>query len=48
MRLCTLTILIENLVGTYLGGKAVSAIAQYGRSQPGAGAGVQICDTPVR
>jgi hypothetical protein len=63
-----LTILIENLVGKYLGGKAVnaisraerasaeaaardevrSAIAQYCGSQPGAGAGIQICDTPVR
>jgi hypothetical protein len=63
-----LTILIENLVGKYLGGKAVnaisraerasaeaaardevrSAIAQYCGSQPGAGAGIRICDTPVR
>jgi hypothetical protein len=63
-----LTILIENLVGKYLGGKAVnaiskaerasaeaaardevrSAIAQYCGSQPNAGAGIQICDTPVR
>src|SRR4051812_28332614 len=63
-----LTILIENLVGKYLGGKAVSAIskaersnaeasardevrsaiAQYCGSQPRAGAGIQICDTPVR
>jgi hypothetical protein len=63
-----LTILIENLVGQYLGGKAVnaiskaerasaeaaarnevrSAVAQYCGSQPGAGAGIQICDTPVR
>jgi hypothetical protein len=63
-----LTILIENLVGKYLGGKAVnaiskaeranaeaaardevrSAIAQYCGSQPDAGAGIQICDTPVR
>jgi hypothetical protein len=63
-----LTILIENLVGKYLGGKAVnaisraerasaeaaardevrSAIAQYCGSQPGAGVGIQICDTPVR
>ena len=63
-----LTILVENLVRSYLGGKAVSAIsraeragaeaaardevrsaiAQYCGSQPGAGAGIQICDTPVR
>ena len=63
-----LTILIENLVGKYLGGKALnaiskaerasaeaaardevrSAIAQYCGSQPNAGAGIQICDTPVR
>jgi len=63
-----LTILIENLVGKYLGGKAVNAIskaerasaeaaakeevrtavAQYCSSQPGNGAGLQICDTPVR
>jgi hypothetical protein len=63
-----LTILIENLVGKYLGGKAVNAIskaersnaeaaardevrnaiAQYCGSQPGAGAGIQICDTAVR
>jgi hypothetical protein len=63
-----LTILIENLVGKYLGGKAInavskseranaeaaakdevrSAIAQYCGSQPNAGAGIQICDTPVR
>jgi len=63
-----LTILIENLAGNYLGGKAVnaiskaerasaeaaardevrSAIAQYCESQPSAGNGIQICDTPVR
>jgi hypothetical protein len=63
-----LTILIENLIGKHLGGKAMnaiskserasaeaaardevrSAIAQYCGSQPGAGAGIQICDTPVR
>ena len=63
-----LTILIENLVGKYLGGKAVNAIsraqrthaeaaakdevraavAQYCTAQPNNGAGIQICDTPVR
>jgi hypothetical protein len=63
-----LTILIENVIGKHLGGKAMnaiskserasaeaaakdevrSAIAQYCGSQPGAGAGIQICDTPVR
>jgi hypothetical protein len=63
-----LTILIENLIGKHLGGKAMNAIskaeraraeaaardevrstiAQYCGSQPGAGAGIQICDTPVR
>jgi hypothetical protein len=63
-----LTILIENMMGKYLGGKAMSAIskserskaeaaakddvrsaiAQYCGSQPNAGAGIQICDTPVR
>jgi hypothetical protein len=63
-----LTILIENLVGHYLGGKAINAIskaeraaaesaakdevrvavAQYCGSQPNTGAGIQICDTPVR
>jgi hypothetical protein len=63
-----LTILVENLVGKYLGGKAInavskaertsaeaaardevrSAVAQYCGSQPNNGAGVQICDTPVR
>jgi ribosomal protein L12E/L44/L45/RPP1/RPP2 len=63
-----LTILIENLVGKYLGGKAMNAIsnaerahaeaaardevrtavAQYCSAQPNQGAGIQICDTPVR
>lgn len=63
-----LTILIENLVGKYLGGKALNAIShaerahaeatakdevrnavsQYCSSQPRNGAGIQICDTPVR
>ena len=63
-----LTILIENLIGKHLGGKASnaiskserasaeaaardevrSAIAQYCGSQPNAGNGIQICDTPVR
>jgi hypothetical protein len=63
-----LTILIENLIGKYLGGKAMNAIskserasaeaaakdevrtavAQYCGAQPNAGAGIQICDTPVR
>ena len=63
-----LTILIENLVGKHLGGKALnavsksertsaeaaardevrSAVAQYCGSQPNAGNGIQICDTPVR
>jgi hypothetical protein len=63
-----LTILIENLVGKYLGGKAINAvsraeranaeaaakdevrtaIAQYCSAQPREGAGIQICDTPVR
>jgi hypothetical protein len=63
-----LTILIENLVGHYLGGKAINAVskaertaavsaakdevraavAQYCSSQPNNGAGIQICDTPVR
>ena len=63
-----LTILIENLVGKYLGGKAVNAIskrertsaeaaakdevraavAQYCSAQPNNGAGIEICDTPVR
>jgi len=63
-----LTILIENLVGKYLGGKAQhsiskwertsaeaaakeevrAAVAQYCGAQPNNGAGIQICDTPVR
>jgi hypothetical protein len=63
-----LTILIENLVGKYLGGKAINAVSkaersnaeaaakdevraavtQYCSSQPRDGAGIQICDTPVR
>jgi hypothetical protein len=63
-----LTILIENLMGKYLGGKAMNAIskseraraeatardevraavAQYCSAQPNNGAGIQICDTPVR
>jgi hypothetical protein len=63
-----LTILIENLAGKYLAGKATSAIskaeranaetaakeevraavAQYCSAQPRNGAGIQICDTPVR
>jgi hypothetical protein len=63
-----LTILIENLVGRYLAGKAGNAIsnaerasaearakdevrtavAQYCGAQPRDGAGIQICDTPVR
>ena len=63
-----LTILIENLIGKYLGGKAINAIskaertsaeaaakdevraavAQYCNSQPRSGAGIAICDTPVR
>ena len=63
-----LTILIENLIGKYLGGKAInalskaerssaeaaardevrSAVAQYCSSQPRNGAGIAICDTPVR
>lgn len=63
-----LTILIENLVGRYLGGRAVNAIskaeraraeaaakdevrtavAQYCGAQPNSGAGIQICDTPLR
>ena len=63
-----LTILIENLAGKYLAGKAMNAIskaerataeaaakdevrvavAQYCRAQPQSGAGIQICDTPVR
>ena len=62
------TILVENLIGKHLGGKALNAIstserasaetaakdevrtaiAQYCGSQPNAGNGIQICDTPVR
>jgi hypothetical protein len=63
-----LTILIENLVGKYLGGKALNAIstaerahaeaaakdevrtavAQYCSAQPEQGAGIRICDVPLR
>ena len=63
-----LTILIENLVGKYLAGKASnavskadkshaeaaakeevrSAVSYYCTSQPNNGAGIQICDTPIR
>jgi hypothetical protein len=63
-----LTILIENLVGKYLGGKAINtisnaerasaeaaakaevraAVAEYCGAQPRGGAGIRICDTPVR
>src|SRR5206468_10311915 len=63
-----LTILIENLVGRYLAGKAMSAItsaerahaeaaarnevrqavSEYCNAQPNAGAGVLICETPIR
>ena len=63
-----LTILIENLVGRYLGGKAINAvtaaersraqaaarndvrqaISDYCGAQPNAGAGILICDTPIR
>jgi hypothetical protein len=63
-----LTILIENLIGKYLAGKAInaiskaerasaeasakdevrSAVAQFCSAQPNSGAGIQICDTPVR
>ena len=63
-----LTILVENLIGKYLGGKAGhaisradrahaeasardevrAAVSQYCTSQPNNGAGIQICDTPVR
>jgi hypothetical protein len=63
-----LTILIENLAGRYLGGKAASAVskaervhaeavakdevraavAQYCDAQPAGGAGIQICETPIR
>jgi hypothetical protein len=63
-----LTILIENLAGKYLAGKAINgiskaeranaegaakeevraAVVQYCSAQPRSGAGIQICDTPVR
>jgi len=63
-----LTILIENLAGHYLAGKAANAISkteranaeasakeevrtavtQYCSRQPNRGAGMQICDTPIR
>jgi hypothetical protein len=63
-----LTILIENLIGKYAGGKALNslshaeraraeeaakdevraAVTQYCSAQPREGAGIQICDTPVR
>jgi hypothetical protein len=63
-----LTILIENLVGKYLAGRAMNAItsaeraraeaaaredvrqavAQYCAAQPNAGAGIQICSTPIQ
>jgi hypothetical protein len=63
-----LTILIENLAGRYLAGKAGNAIskaeranaeaaakdqvrtavAQYCGAQPNGGAGLQICETPIR
>ena len=63
-----LTILIENLVGKYLAGKALhgmsaaeraraeaaardevrTAVSQYCSAQPNQGAGIQICDTPIR
>jgi hypothetical protein len=63
-----LTILIENLAGKYLAGKATSAIskseranavaaakdevraavAQYCGAQPNAGAGIQLCEYPLR
>jgi hypothetical protein len=63
-----LTILVENLVGHYLGGKAINAItsaeraralaaartdvrqavSEYCSAQPNAGAGILICDTPIR
>jgi hypothetical protein len=63
-----LTILIENLVGKYLGGKTLGAIShaerahaenaakdevrvavgQYCNSQPNQGAGITICESPVR
>jgi hypothetical protein len=63
-----LTLVVENLVRGYLGGKALNAVSrserahaeaaakeevraavsQYCTSQPNNGAGIQICDTPVR
>jgi hypothetical protein len=63
-----LTILIENLAGKYLAGKAMSAVskseranaeaaardevraavAQYCGAQPNAGAGIQLCEYPLR
>jgi hypothetical protein len=63
-----LTILIENLAGKYLAGKAMNgiskaerasavaaakdevraAVTQYCSAQPHNGAGIQICDSPVR
>ncbi len=63
-----LTILIENLAGKYLAGKATSAIskseranaeaaakdevraavAQYCGAQPNGGAGIQLCEYPLR
>jgi hypothetical protein len=62
------TILVENLVGHYLAGKAMNAIttaerahaevaarnevreavAEYCSAQPSAGAGILICDNPIR
>ena len=62
------TILVENLVGHYLAGKAMNAITtaerahaeaaarnevrqavtEYCSAQPGAGAGILICDNPIR
>jgi hypothetical protein len=63
-----LTLMVENLVRSYLGAKASgavthaervhaetvakdevrAAVSQYCASQPNHGAGIQICDTPVR
>jgi hypothetical protein len=63
-----LTILIENLAGRYLAGKAMNAISQseraravgaakdevraaveqYCAAQPKSGAGIQLCETPIR
>lgn len=62
------TILVENLVGHYLGGKALNAVsnaerahaesaardevrravAEYCGAQPNSGAGILLCDTPIR